>query len=193
MIDLSQNAEKNVIGALLISPETFTLINLTAEDFQFELNRTMYSAMAALQRDGKPIDPVTVQEWCGKDGCNISAETLIDYMESTGTAANIEAYAKIVSNCSLLRKLRDIGEELTINATDATDAQEILFNLTKQIDEIREKGRTAEVIDSSDAIADFIQYRKSLIRIQMVLLFGRAIPRLMDYWAAVLLNSGLFT
>ena len=59
----SQEAEKSVIGSMIIDPEAIAVAaqKLTAEDFYQKAYGLLFSAIVDLDASGKPIDTVTLQ------------------------------------------------------------------------------------------------------------------------------------
>lgn len=103
-------AEQAVIGAIFLEPSALTLASemLLPEDFYRVAHQKIFSVMLDLNDKGKAIDLVTVTE-------NLASSKLIEdvggvsYLSelaaSVPTAANIEYYARIVEEKSLLRRL----------------------------------------------------------------------------------------
>lgn len=103
-------AEQAVLGAIFLEPSSLTLASeiLIPEDFYRAAHQKIFNCMLALSDKGKAVDLVTVTE-------ELSAAKLIEdiggvsYLSELAgavpTAANIEYYAKIVEEKSLLRRL----------------------------------------------------------------------------------------
>ncbi|MGX6445945.1 replicative DNA helicase [Neobacillus sp. K501] len=103
-------AEQAVLGAIFLEPSSLTTASelLIPEDFYRAAHQKIFHVMMKLNDEGKAVDLVTVTE-------ELAATKLIEdiggvsYLSSLAgsvpTAANIEYYAKIVNEKSLLRKL----------------------------------------------------------------------------------------
>ena len=103
-------AEQAVLGAIFLEPSSLTLASeiLIPEDFYRAAHQKIFNCMLALSDKGKAVDLVTVTE-------ELSAAKLIEdiggvsYLSELAgavpTAANMEYYAKIVEEKSLLRRL----------------------------------------------------------------------------------------
>jgi replicative DNA helicase len=103
-------AEQAVLGALLLAPESFAIVAeiLNPEDFYGENHRELYRVLQNLVEEGQPIDLVTVTEELQKKGLLEKvggASYLASLVGSVPTAANVEYYAQIVAEKSLLRSL----------------------------------------------------------------------------------------
>ncbi|MBK8225533.1 MAG: hypothetical protein IPK73_31365 [Candidatus Obscuribacter sp.] len=66
----SIEAEISVIGGILVSPIAFSEVSaiVAAGDFSNELHRRIFSAMAAMEAAGQPIDVLTIAEWMESKG-----------------------------------------------------------------------------------------------------------------------------
>src|SRR3954454_11989692 len=103
-------AEQAVLGAIFLEPSSLTLASemLIPEDFYRGAHQRIFNAMLKLNDKGEAIDLVTVTEELAatkllEDVGGISY--LSELAGSVPTAANIEYYAKIVEEKSLLRRL----------------------------------------------------------------------------------------
>lgn len=103
-------AEQAVLGAIFIEPEALTVATevLIPEDFYRSSHQKIFSAMLKLNDLGKAVDVITVTEELSRanqlENCG-GVSYLMELANSVPTAANIEYYAKIVEEKSLLRKL----------------------------------------------------------------------------------------
>lgn len=116
-------AQESIIGSLLISPEITgdVMMRCNAEDFSGTY-RTLYDGCVKLYGDMQPIDPVTLLGVVG----NAYRDVVVDTLKHTPTAANWEAYATLLKETSLLRRLNSAGLKIAEAATldDAKAATE---------------------------------------------------------------------
>lgn len=133
---LPQNieAEQAVLGAILIDGYIINqVLNiLTSEDFYRESHRKMFDAMAELERNNKPIDILSVFDYLKSDGHlleEVGGSSYLTYLtEIVPTTVNIEYYARLVKEKSILRRL-------VIAATDiASRGQEEGIDVDEFID-----------------------------------------------------------
>ncbi|MDQ0271945.1 replicative DNA helicase [Cytobacillus purgationiresistens] len=103
-------AEQAVLGAIFLEPSSLTLASeaLIPEDFYRGAHQKIFNVMLKLNDEGKAVDLVTVTEELNatkllEDTGGVSY--LSELAGSVPTAANIEYYAKIVEEKSLLRRL----------------------------------------------------------------------------------------
>jgi replicative DNA helicase len=118
----SAEAEQAVIGGLLIDALAWDQVGdlIVADDFYRPDHRLIYAALAELIAAGKPADVVTASEQLERHG-QLEAAGGLGYLgtlaRDTPTAANVRAYAQIVRERSLLRRLisaaaaRDLVDE----------------------------------------------------------------------------------
>lgn len=103
-------AEQSVLGAMLIEREAIirAIELLGPDDFYREAHRGVFAAMASLFERNEPVDLVTVSEELRSsdklESCG-GLTHLTALANSVPTAANIEHYAKIVRDKSILRRL----------------------------------------------------------------------------------------
>lgn len=107
------DAQVGVLGSLLISPELVgrVMAQVRPEDFTSRIYRTIYQTISGLFLDGKPVDPVLVQNRLLSNMPEIRA-TLIQIMDVTPTAANIWEYVAELKKQAALAALREIGQGL---------------------------------------------------------------------------------
>lgn len=106
------SAQVGVLGSLLISPELVgrVMAQVRPEDFTSGAYRTVYQAITGLFLEGKPVDVVLVKERLS--GMDRAAETLLQIMDLTPTAANVWEYVAELKKQAALAVLREIGQGL---------------------------------------------------------------------------------
>jgi replicative DNA helicase len=126
------DAERYVLGSILLDGSQFVQIAaiLDADDFSLEKHRRIFLRMTDLQARGENIDRVTVAEELMRNGQLESCDGL-SYLVSLDDGLpqihNLDSYARIVKDKSLLRRLIFASQSL-INRSMAgeEEAQEIL-------------------------------------------------------------------
>ena len=136
----SRDAEQAVLGGLMLVGESWFEVSdlLLAEDFYFPEHRQIYEAMLEQDRDGKPIDTLTLAEVLisrGKLDAAGGADYLGDLAENARGTANLRHYAEIVRDRSLLRKLISVGNKIVDNCfnTEGAPVAEILDRAEQRI------------------------------------------------------------
>jgi len=143
----SIDAEQSVLGGLMIDNSTWDqVVEIIGEnDFYRRDHRLIFQAIATLAEDDQAFDPITLKEWLDGHGKLDEAGglaylgTLSNY---TPTAANITAYAKIVSEKSVLRNLIRVTTDIANSAyhPEGRNSDELLDLAEKQVFEIAENG-----------------------------------------------------
>ncbi len=125
-------AEQAVLGAIFLEPSSLTLASeiLIPEDFYRAAHQKIFNCMLTLSDKGKAVDLVTVTE-------ELSAAKLIEdiggvsYLSELAgavpTAANMEYYAKIVEEKSLLRRLIRTATTIAQEGYTREDEVEVLL------------------------------------------------------------------
>jgi replicative DNA helicase len=115
------------------------------EDFYRREHRLIFRAIGELAMAGKPCDAVTLGEWferhgetAGIGGCAY----LADLANNTPSAANIAAYADIVRDKAVQRKLIEAGTQIAGDGfnPDGRDTSEILAAAEERVFKIAEAG-----------------------------------------------------
>ena len=168
MVPHNVEAERAVIGALMIDPDAMFKVNsfLRAEDFYVERHRWLYDSIVALHDRGESADFVTLcdelerREQLAELG---GAAYITQLINATPTALNVEYYGRIVERTSTLRKLISAAGQIaalayedTENAGEVVDqAEQIIFGVSQQ-------RVTGDMRPVSDVLED---YRERLERL----------------------------
>lgn len=110
-------AEQSLLGALLHEIGTFDRIGhlVQAEDFFTEAHRQVFSAIAFLISESKPVDVVTVDAELQRRGASQMVGGLAYLAElamTTPSTANTVRYAELVRNKSIERQLQSAANEI---------------------------------------------------------------------------------
>src|ERR1700692_2889265 len=111
------DAEQSVIGGLLIDNKKYDEVSsiLTVEDFYRSDHRMIFTAIQNLASHGKPFDCLTLEDTL-KDMNKLEqaggAAYIYEILHNTPSVANIIAYAEIVKEKSILRKIVDVADKI---------------------------------------------------------------------------------
>ena len=118
-----QEAEAALIGSILVDPDAYPEVAafLQAGDFYIHRHRFIWEAMADLRQSGCPVDFVTLCEALERAGR--LAETggpayLAGLIGSSPTSQHAEAYARIVAQTALRRRVLQAAAEVARLAHD---------------------------------------------------------------------------
>jgi len=137
-------AEQSVLGGILIENDAINKVMeiLSPEDFYRESHRKTYHALINLSARDEPADLVTLTNELRKvdqlDAVG-GASYLASLIDSVPTAANIEYYARIVKEKSILRQLIQTSTEIiTQSYQDRADVESFLDDAERSIFQISE-------------------------------------------------------
>ena len=113
----SLEAEQSVIGAMLMDRDAIIAASeiITDEDFYQHQYGVMFQCMVELFNEGQSVDVINLQNRLKEKDVPpevASLETLRDIITTVPTSANVRAYASIVREKSMLRKLIRVNEEI---------------------------------------------------------------------------------
>jgi replicative DNA helicase len=157
-------AEKACLGSMLLDKEAIeAAIEVLAEDdFYSNQHRIIYNAILQLYNSSTPVDIVTLTEFLklkedlDKAGGVVKISSLLDEVP---TSANIEYYARIIEQKSLLRKLiKAASEVISISYSPDPDVYEIIDEAEKLVFDVSERRTTKKnkYFMMSDIIKDSI-------------------------------------
>ncbi len=112
------DAEKSVLGSMLLAHNAalMAMESLKEDDFYDPAHREIFAAMVHLGSLSRPIDIVTLESELGRRGKLEGVGGFAYLMELSRfvpSAANVQAYIKIVDEKSTLRKLINASDEIT--------------------------------------------------------------------------------
>lgn len=143
------DAQFSVLGSVLISPEVAPrVMEGTTELDYYGTCRTIYRAMRKLFIDGIDIDPVSVNACLGGK----YQDFMIQLMEITPTAANIDRYITLCREQAQFNGLRDLARQMT--EADSADEMRKLFEKANAL--MVSKPRL-KITTMAQALADFIE------------------------------------
>ena len=128
----NQEAEQSVIGSMIMDKDAIVtaMEMLSQEDFYYQQYGMLFVAMTELYNAGGTVDLITLQDKLKV--MNVppeisSLEFVRDLLTGVQTSANIKAYAKIVKDKSILRRLIKVTEEIENQCyTGQKELEEIL-------------------------------------------------------------------
>ncbi len=148
----SAEAEQSVIGAILLDADAIITVSelLLPEDFYTLQFKTLYHGMLSLYQEGKPIDPVTLQnklreQEVPEELCSV--EFISNILSSVPTSANVKYYAEIVKDKAVLRRLIRVSESIANDCyQDAEDLNVLLDNTERQIFDVVQNRTTSDFV-----------------------------------------------
>lgn len=151
-------AEQAVLGAIFLEPSALITASeiLSPTDFYRSANQKIFSVMLKLSDEGKAVDVITVTEELAASN-NLEDVGGVAYLTelagSVPTAANIEYYAKIVEEKSLLRRLIRTATEIAQEGyTREDDVDDLLNDAEKRIMEVAQRKNTSGFHNIKDVL-----------------------------------------
>ena len=133
----SIEAEQSVIGAMIVDREAITVASelLCGDDFYSKQYGVVFDAMVELNDEGKPVDPVTLQDRLKEK--DVPPET-----------SSLEFIAALVTaEKATLRKLIRLNEEIANTCYTGKESLEVILEDTeKRIFELVQKRNTGEFV-----------------------------------------------
>jgi len=143
----SVEAEQSVLGGLLLDNQAWDKVAdvINEEDFYRLDHRLIYRHICKLVENNKPADVVTVAESLetSADLQNAGGLTYVGTMaQNTPSAANIRRYAEIVRERSVMRKLAQVGVDISDSSYNPAgrSAANLLDEAESKVFEIAEAG-----------------------------------------------------
>lgn len=102
------NAEKSLIGSIIIEPHIVELITITPKDFSNKDYSRIFSAIRSLQKQSEKIDLVTIVEELSQLKYDVHASDVSDCVAFVPSASHWQEYENIIKEKSLRRKVENI-------------------------------------------------------------------------------------
>ena len=144
------DAEQSVIGSMIMDREAITIASeiVTGEDFYGKQYGVLFDVMVELNDEGKPVDPVTLQDRLKEKDVPpevSSLEFIRDLITAVPTSANIKYYAGIVAEKATLRRLIRLNEEIANTCyTGKENLEVILEDTEKRVFELVQRRNTGD-------------------------------------------------
>ncbi|CAA6808901.1 MAG: Replicative DNA helicase (EC [uncultured Thiotrichaceae bacterium] len=147
----SIEAEQSVLGGLMLDNNAWDQVadKVVETDFYRYDHRLIFRSIVHLAEENEPYDVVTLSNWLKQRGDLDDAGGLAylgTLAKDTPSAANIQAYAKIVREKSILRQLISVGTDIAETAfnPEERDSREILDEAERKVFEIAEQSMRQE-------------------------------------------------
>ena len=136
-------AERAVIGSMMIDREAINVAmeTLSGDDFYFEQNKVVFDAICQLEREGQPVDIVTLHTKLGQweHPELMRPEYLKELLDAVPTSANVKYYAGIVYEKSVLRRLIIIAEHIEKDCYAQAKSMQIVNNVSEIMRQMKEE------------------------------------------------------
>ncbi|AKS39757.1 DNA helicase [Anoxybacillus gonensis] len=151
-------AEQAVLGAILLEPSALTTASeiLIPEDFYRAAHQKIFRTMLQLSDRGEPVDLVTVTSELAD--ANALEEIggvsyLTELANAVPTAANVQYYAKIVEEKSILRRLIRTATSIAQDGyTREDEVEDVLNEAERKILEVSQRKNTSGFQNIKDVL-----------------------------------------
>lgn len=143
------NAQYSVLGSALIDQQVVPkVLHETRESDYFGTCQTVYKALRKLFNAGSPIDPVSVKAQLGDSYMDF----ILQLMEITPTAANIDMYIALCKEQARTNQLRDIARQMA----EEEDGDK-LRSLLEQASGMMVQRSSLKITTMADALQSFME------------------------------------
>ena len=157
-VPFNKEAEQSVLGAAFLSKQALQKIcdELEVEDFYLESHQKIFEVLKSLNSEGIPVD-ITILSDRLESAKELSSvgnlEYLVEIANFVPTASNVDYYINIVHDKSVLRKLIDASNEISISSyTTDVPVNEILDKAESKIFNVVQKRKTSEFRNIQDVV-----------------------------------------
>ena len=164
----SIEAEQSVLGSIFLDPETVVnvLEYLESSDFYRKNHQIIFDAILQLNNRNEAIDVVTISNELDTKNQLENAggmEYLAELAIAVPTSANVEYYAKIVEEKSILRNLIRSATEIVRKGYEEGDELAVMLDSAEQnILQVSERRNRSGFIRISDVVSASLQNIESL-------------------------------
>ena len=162
------DAEQSVLGAILIDREAIykAMKQLQPEDFYRQDHRLIYESMLDLNEKREPVDLITVADHLRHQG-NLENSGGVAYIASLAEmapiAANVEYYARIVEEKSLLRNLIQLSTRIAGMSYEESDEPErLIAEAERMLTELGSNRISGAFYSIKDILLDALTYLEFL-------------------------------
>ncbi|HZK18122.1 MAG TPA: DnaB-like helicase N-terminal domain-containing protein, partial [Clostridia bacterium] len=162
------DAEQSLLGAILLEPQSiFEVLDiLDPNDFYRDGHRIIYEALIEINEAGQDIDLITVTEELRRRGelDKIGGATYVALLSGfVPTAANIEQYARIICEKSMLRSLISVASRISSMGYKGEDeADRLLADAEHMILELGGRRSQTTFSNIKDILLETLEYLENL-------------------------------
>ena len=159
----SKAAEQSVIGSMILDPETVVTASeiLETDDFYDKRYGLIFSAITALEKEGKAIDIITIENKIKEMEQPLGAidiDILKELVIAVPTSVNVVHYAEIVYKNALLRRLIKVTEEISLSCySGESPLDDILQNTEKKVFDLIQKRHVSDTTDIKKVIFSVVE------------------------------------
>jgi len=152
------DAEEAILGGILLDPEAITRVLdiLQPDAFYSSAHQQIYKACIALHHQGSPTDLMSVSTWLNDRGMleKLGGQSkLVQLVDRTVSAVNIDQYAKLVVDKYLRRKLISVGHQVSqLGYETAKDLEKALDEAEQKVFSITQVRPNQGLVPTADIL-----------------------------------------
>jgi replicative DNA helicase len=154
-------AERSVLGGIFLDNRALGQVTpiLKPADFEGLQLRRIFESMLELEREGFPVDPVTMASSLSHKA-ELRALGGVDYLlwvaGSTASTVNIEHHAKLIAIASRERQIAEVLSGAADAYLNGEDPRELIARLNAEIEALELEGRPAPFKDAPTLFTEAI-------------------------------------
>ncbi len=153
----SLEAEQALLGGVMVDMDALNRVVeiIKAGDFYRHAHQQIFEAVLSLFEKSEPVDIITVSEHLSDKGLLEAAggrAYINDLAASIATTANIQYYAELIRDKSLLRQLIQAGTEIVYTAYETEEAEDAIDMAQQSIFNIAQTGLTEDIVHIRDVL-----------------------------------------
>lgn len=147
MITVHPEAEKALIGAVFLNPDSFMDLRpqLPAYLFSNQVHSAIWSAFGELEDQNIPIDELQVAKVLFKNGIEVGVAGLCEIASYGGSGQNGWYWAKLVADAAVARNMCAAMTAAAGQIQDGVPPSEVLSQLWSQVESLELRGQLREV------------------------------------------------
>jgi replicative DNA helicase len=152
------DAEEAILGGILLDPEAITRVLdiLRPEAFYLSAHQELYRAALTLQNQGSPTDLMSMATWLQDHGLleKVGGQSkLVELVDRTVSAVNIDRYAQLVVDKYLRRKLIGVGQQISqLGHETAKDLENVLDDAEQKVFSITQVRPNQGLVSTADIL-----------------------------------------
>lgn len=136
IIPHNKEAERSVLGAAMLEENAFydASEHIVPSDFYFKNHREIWIAIRDLIKENSPADYLTVCEQLRKRGSleMVGGAVYIAELTDVPSTSNAAAYARIIAEKAILRKLIEVADDISTKSFDPEVDSEKMMDYAEQ-------------------------------------------------------------
>lgn len=155
----SIEAEKTLLGSILLDPSVLTRMELDPDDLYLERHRAILRAVHQVQKDSMTVDVISVGNELRK--CQQDDGYLLELITSTVSSIGAESHADIIRDKAVRRRLIQLANELATAAINESSSLDQLSGdiIRRLLDMASTRNGAVHIEQIASRLYDEVMYR----------------------------------